>query len=91
MNKAELVTRVAQKTQMSKNMILGIAEEMIEQIETALKKGEKVHLVGFGAWQKKHRKPRLGRNPQTGKPLKIPARNVVTFQAGSQLISEVNN
>ena len=91
MNKQELVNRLAQKSPLSKGTLMNLTEELIDQIELALKKGEKVQLVGFGKWEKKHRKPRIGRNPQTGNPLKIPARNVVTFQAGSQLISRVND
>ena len=61
-----------------------------EAISGALKKGQEVRLVGFGTWKRARRKARVGRNPQTGKAIKISARNVVKFSAGSQLFDMVN-
>lgn len=57
---------------------------------SALKKGEKVILVGFGTFSVSHRAARTGRNPQTGKEIKIAAKNVVKFKAGSDLSNKVN-
>jgi DNA-binding protein HU-beta len=56
----------------------------------ALRKGEKVQMVNFGSWKKLRRKARLGRNPKTGQSLQIPARNVIKFSAGQELISSIN-
>jgi DNA-binding protein HU-beta len=54
-------------------------------ITKALKKGDRVSLVGFGTFSVSKRKARTGRNPQTGKPIKIAARKVAKFKAGSEL------
>ncbi len=59
-----------------------ILSATIETIEKSVKKGDKVTLVGFGTFSKKHREARKGRNPQTGKELKIAAKNVPAFSAG---------
>ena len=83
MNKQELIEQVAKRTKMSKAAILSLTDAMIETIENSIKKGEEVKLVGFGSWTKKHRKERMGRNPKTGTPLRIPARNTVTWHPGS--------
>jgi len=55
-----------------------------------LKKGQEVRLIGFGTWKKSKRKARMGRNPQTGKAIKIAARNVIKFSTGSQLFDMIN-
>jgi DNA-binding protein HU-beta len=56
----------------------------------ALKRGEKVQMVNFGSWRRLRRKARVGRNPKTGQQLSIPARNVVKFSAGQELLSSIN-
>ena len=90
MNKAKLVELVAKKCRKPKSHILSITDTIIDSIESTLRKGERVQLAGFGRWEKKRRAPRPGRNPQTGASLTIPARNVVTFQAGERLIGLIN-
>jgi len=55
-----------------------------------LKRGEKVQMVNFGSWKRLRRKARIGRNPKTGQQLSIPARNVVKFSAGQELLSSIN-
>ena len=55
-----------------------------------MKKGKKIQLVGFGSWQKKKRKARVGRNPQTGAEVKIDARNVAKFTMGAKLFDRIN-
>ncbi|NCU33132.1 MAG: HU family DNA-binding protein, partial [Candidatus Moranbacteria bacterium] len=60
-------------------------EATIEAISEALKKGDRVGLVGFGSFYVAKREARLGRNPQTGKEIKIAAKNVVKFKAGAGL------
>ena len=90
MNKQELVAQVASKTKLSKSKVLGITDAIVEIIEKSLKKGDKVQLVGFGSWQKTKRRARTGRNPQTGAPLTIPAKNVVKFHTGQHLYDILN-
>jgi len=63
---------------------------MLENVEGSLKKGDRVSLVGFGSWSVSRRAAREGRNPQTGKTIKIAAKNVVKFKAGSDLQKAVN-
>ena len=90
MNKQELISSVASKTKMSKTSILNITDALFDTIESSLKKGQKVQMVGFGSWSKIRRKARTGRNPQTGKPLNIPSRNVAKFSMGSHLYDMLN-
>ncbi len=90
MNKQQLIAQVAKECKMPKSQILAMADSMFDTIEKSLKKGQAVRLVGFGTWKKTRRKARTGRNPQTGKSIKIPARNVVKFKAGQALLEMVN-
>jgi len=90
MNKQQLVTQVANKMHLSKSQCLAITDTIINTIENALKNGEKVQLVGFGSWHKRRRKARAGRNPQTGQPIQIPAKNVVSFTPGTYLLDLIN-
>lgn len=82
MNKEELISEISKKTKISKKDAGLILSATIETIEKSVKKGDKVTLVGFGTFSKKHREARKGRNPQTGKELKIAAKNVPAFSAG---------
>ena len=59
-------------------------------VTNSLKRGKKVTLVGFGTFDARKRAARTGRNPQTGATVKIPARNVVVFKAGSKLKEAIN-
>jgi len=65
-------------------------ESFLENVESSLKKGDRVSLVGFGSWSVSKRAAREGRNPQTGKTIKIAAKNVVKFKAGADLQKAVN-
>ncbi|RZW42901.1 MAG: HU family DNA-binding protein, partial [Flavobacteriaceae bacterium] len=65
-------------------------DSMLIDIEGALQKGKRVSLVGFGSFSVSRRAARDGRNPQTGKTIKIKAKNVVKFKAGSDLSGAVN-
>jgi DNA-binding protein HU-beta len=65
-------------------------ESLTENVTGALKKGDKVALVGWGTWSVSKRAAREGRNPQTGKTIKIAAKNVVKFKAGAGLSDAVN-
>ncbi len=84
MTKADLVSTVAE-TGMTKKQTAAAVDAVIGAIKDALAKGEDVRLVGFGTFSVKKRKARTGRNPQTGKALKIPAKKVVRFTPGKGL------
>jgi len=90
MNKQELCNMVSRQTKMSKAKCMSFIDSTFNIIEGSLKKGQEVKLVGFGTWKKAHRKARPGRNPQTGKKLTIPARNVVKFSMGQHLFDLLN-
>jgi DNA-binding protein HU-beta len=90
MNKEELCNHVAKQTKMSKTKCMAFLDATFNTIESSLKKGQEVRLVGFGSWRKLRRKARPGRNPQTGKQLTIPARNVVKFNMGQRLFDLLN-
>ncbi len=86
MTKVELVENMAKDAKISKVAAGAALDSFIANVTKALKKKDgKVTLVGFGTLAKVHRKARKGRNPQTGEPLKIKARNAVTFKAGKKL------
>jgi len=86
MTKAELVEIMAKDANISKAAAGVALESFMTNVTKALKKKDgKVTLVGFGTFVKVRRKARKGRNPQTGEPLKIKARNAVTFKAGKKL------
>ncbi len=86
MTKAELVEKMAKDANISKAAALAALNSFTANVTKALKKKDgKVTLVGFGTFSKTRRKARKGRNPQTGAPIKIKARNVVKFKAGKKL------
>ncbi len=89
MNKEELVERIAQATGLSKKDANAALDAALDAIKTALRRGEKVTLVGFGTFQVRERKAREGRNPQTGEKIRIPARKVPAFSAGKELRTAV--
>ncbi len=90
MGKQELVEFVAAKVGFTKADAARAVDAVIEGVTTGLKKEKKVALVGFGTWSSKKRPAREGINPLTKAPLKIPAKNVVSFKAGSKLKAAVN-
>ena len=90
MNKEELVAEIAKSAKVSKKDAADVLTATLETIETAVKKGDKVTLVGFGTWERRQRAARTGRNPQTGKELKIPAKTVPAFSAGKKFKVAVN-
>lgn len=85
MNKAELVSAVAEKADMSKKDAEKAVKAVFEVIEESLAKSEKVQLVGFGTFEVKERAARTGRNPQTKEEIHIPAAKVPGFKAGKAL------
>ena len=91
MNKAELVTAVAAKTNLTKKDAEAAINAFLGTVQTALVKGEKVQLIGFGTFETKKRKAREGRNPRKpGETIKIPASKAPTFKAGKALKDAVN-
>ncbi|MFA5645859.1 MAG: HU family DNA-binding protein [Candidatus Ratteibacteria bacterium] len=84
MNKKDLIEAVA-KVVSTKKEAADAVDTLIKTITTALKKGDSVMLVGFGTFKVTKRGARKGRNPQTGKEIKIPAKKVPVFKAGAAL------
>ena len=85
MNEAELVAAVAEKTALSKKDSEKAVNAAFEAITAALVGGDKVQLVGFGAFEVKERNARVGRNPKTKEEIQIPASRVPVFKAGKAL------
>ena len=85
MTKAELVDRVAGTIQIPKQQTATVVELFFQGIRDALAVGDKVELRGFGSFRLRHRQPRTSRNPKTGDPLSIPAKQVPWFTAGKAL------
>ena len=90
MNKKELVERIAEASGINKAAAEKALNGTLMAITEALKKGNSVTLVGFGTFSVSKRDSREGRNPKTGDTIKIPAKNVDRFKAGSKLSEEVN-
>ncbi|GIV27259.1 MAG: transcriptional regulator [Bacteroidia bacterium] len=90
MNKAELIDAIASGAKLTKADAARALDATIDAISKALKKGERIGLVGFGSFSVTKRSARTGRNPQTGKEIKIPAKKVVKFKAGAELAGAVN-
>jgi DNA-binding protein HU-beta len=90
MNKGELIDKIAKDAKISKVQASSALNSAIDGVTASLKKGGKVTLVGFGTFSVSSRKARTGRNPQTGVPLKIPAKKVTKFVAGAELKKAVN-
>ena len=90
MNKTELVAAIADKAEISKKDSEKALKAFVDVVTEELKKGEKVQLVGFGTFEVSERAAREGRNPQTGKTMKIDACKAPKFKAGKALKDAVN-
>ncbi len=90
MNRAELVEILATKNDLSKVATNAVLDTLIETIQTAVKKGNAVQLVGFGTFKSAKRAARVGKNPATGATLKIPASTVPKFVAGAKFKAVVD-
>ncbi|MEF9945198.1 MAG: HU family DNA-binding protein [Lachnospiraceae bacterium] len=90
MNKTELIAAIAEKAELSKKDSEKSLKAFIEVVTEELKKGDKVQLVGFGTFEVSERAAREGRNPQTGKTMKIKACKAPKFKAGKALKDAVN-
>jgi len=85
LNKGDLVGKIAKDASITKTQAEAAFDSLLEGVKSALKKGDKATFVGFGTFSVAKRKARSGRNPQTGAEIKIPARKVPKFTAGSEL------
>ncbi|MEO6421244.1 MAG: HU family DNA-binding protein [Candidatus Nitrotoga sp.] len=85
MNKSELIDAIAKSTKQTKSSIEETLNALTAAIQTSLTKNDNVQLIGFGTFAVEARAARVGRNPATGKELKISAKNVVKFKVGSKL------
>ncbi len=91
MNKTDLIEIIAKDSDISKALAGQIFDTVITSITEALAKGKTVTLIGFGTFLVSKRKQRIGRNPQTGENITIPAAKVPRFKAGKNLKDKVNN
>ena len=89
MNKAELIDAIASSAKLTKADSRRALDAFVKSTTGSLKKGDRVALVGFGSFSISQRKARTGRNPQTGAEIRIPAKKVVRFKAGSDLAKTV--
>ncbi len=90
MNKEELVQEIAKKAKVTQKDAGEVLNALVDTIQKTVSKGKKVTLVGFGTFESRKRAARTGRNPQTGKEIKIPAKTVPVFSAGKKFKTTVN-
>ena len=90
MNKEELVQEVAKSAKVSQKEAAEVINCFMSTVQTTVSKGKKVTLVGFGTFEARKRAARTGRNPQTGKAIKIAAKTVPVFSAGKKFKETVN-
>ncbi len=90
MNKSELIDAIASDAKLTKADAGRAVDGFVSAVSKALKKGDRVALVGFGSFSVAKRNARTGRNPQTGKAIQIKAKKVAKFKAGAELAKTVN-
>jgi nucleoid DNA-binding protein len=90
MRKADIVRRIADATDLSQVKAEEVVDAIFDQIKSALPQGDSVILRRFGTFDVRHKRARVGRNPNTGKEAAIPARRVVRFKSGAPLKAAVN-
>ena len=90
MNKEELVQEISKKANVTQKEAAEVLSSLVDTKKKTVAKGKKVTLVGFGTFEPRKRAARTGRNPQTGKELKIPAKTVPAFSAGKKFKTVVN-
>ncbi|MCB0510853.1 MAG: HU family DNA-binding protein [Bacteroidetes bacterium] len=89
MNKGDLISKIAEDAGLTKTQASNALDAVIDGVTSTLAKGDKLTLVGFGTFSTSARAARKGRNPQTGKEINIPAKNVVKFKPGKELSARV--
>jgi|SRR5262245_46813819 integration host factor subunit alpha len=90
MTKADIVEAIYEKIGFSKKESADIVELVFDTMKETLEKGEKIKISGFGNFVVRSKKPRIGRNPQTGEEIEISARRVLTFRPSQVLKSALN-
>lgn len=90
MNKSQLIDFIAEKADLTKVQAKAALEATLNAVESSLKEGDPVQLIGFGTFKVNHRAARVGRNPQTGQEIQIAASNVPAFVAGKALKDALN-
>ncbi|MFC5704216.1 HU family DNA-binding protein [Cohnella faecalis] len=85
MNKTDLINNIAEKSGLTKKDVESVLNGFLDEVSGALAGGDKVQLIGFGTFETRARSGRVGRNPQTGKSIEIPASKVPAFKAGNKL------
>ena len=90
MNKEELVQEISKKAKVTQKEATEVLNSLVETVQKTVAKGEKVTLVGSGTFESRKRAARTGRNPQTGKEIKIAAKTVPAFSAGKKFKELVN-
>ena len=90
MNKADLINALAEKNGLKKKDAEAAVNAVLDLIAEALKKGEKVAIMGFGSFETKTRAARTGKNPATGATIQIPASKAIVFKAGKALKDMIN-
>ena len=88
MNKTDLITAASEKSGISKKDAERVVNALLDTVTTALAKGEKVQISGFGIFETKEREARMGRNPRTKEPVQIPATRTPTFKP-SKLLKDI--
>lgn len=90
MNKSEFITKVAEKTALTKKDTEKVLDAVVESIMELLEQGDKLQLVGFGSFETKQRAARTGHNPSNGNPIEIAEATVPVFKPGKQFKDRVN-
>ena len=90
MNKEELVQEITKKAKVTQKDAAAVLNGLVATVQKTVAKGDKVTLVGFGTFESRKRAARVGRNPQTGKEIKIAAKTVPAFSAGKKFKELVN-
>jgi integration host factor subunit beta len=91
MTKADLVEEVAKAIDVPKKDAEQIVKTVFESVTSALHRGEKIELRGFGSFRLRERKSRIGRNPKTGETVNVPSKKVPYFKAGKELKELINS
>ena len=90
MTKADIIDAICEENGFSKKESVRITETMLDIIKETLELGENVKLSGFGSFNIQHKRARRGRNPQTGEPMTISARRILSFKASNVLREQLN-
>ena len=90
LTKTQIIDTISSKTPMSKKKASEAVESIIDVIKNSLESGEEVMISGFGKFNLKDKRERIGRNPSTGNPMMISSRRVVTFKSSQKLRDKIN-